>query len=147
MFCSFLFVKNLWKISHSTFLFFLFNLCTDKHVYRKVSSHLFFKPHHQTQIPRRIREKCIFHQIAGLHFIIFPFGVNHRATPQNHWTKKTVKKLDLWEKTALDKIAWIKTWFLWTLKVVRLMDLIDLDCHKLISLISEILIKIWHWLI
>ena len=35
-----------------------------------------------------------------------------RANPWSHWTKHTVKKLNLWGKTAVDRGAWIKAWIL-----------------------------------
>ena len=37
--------------------------------------------------------------------IPFGFGVYHGATPESHSTKQTVKKLNLWGKTAVDKSA------------------------------------------
>ena len=42
-----------------------------------------------------------------------PLGVYHwvyttGATPRSHWAKRTLKKLNLWGKTAVKKNAWIK---------------------------------------
>ena len=39
---------------------------------------------------------------------VFLLGVYHGATPQSHWPKQTLKKLNLLIKTGVDKIAWIK---------------------------------------
>ena len=45
---------------------------------------------------------------ADLKFKNFLFGIYHKVTPRSQQTKQTVKKLNLWGKTAVDKSAWIK---------------------------------------
>ena len=47
-------------------------------------------------------------QIWECTFKTFSFFVYHGATLESHWTKQTVKKLNLWWKTAVDKSIWIK---------------------------------------
>ena len=74
-----------------------------------LSSQLFFKTSHKTlKFQEKSPQKCIFQQSTDLNFKIFPFIVYHRATSQSYWTKQTVKKLNLWRKTAVDISAWIK---------------------------------------
>ena len=55
-----------------------------------------------SKISRKIQEQCIFQQSVDLSFKKFPFNVQHGATPWSHWTKQTVKKLNLWGNTAVD---------------------------------------------
>ena len=69
------------------------------------SQHLFKTPHETVNI----QEKCIFEQSPDLNFKNFSFGVYHGAS-QSHWTNQTLKELNLWGKTAVDKSAWIKAW-------------------------------------
>ena len=52
---------------------------------------------------------------GDLNFKHFPLGVYDGATPLNHWAGQTPKKRNLWEKTSVDKSAWIKAW--WTLNI------------------------------
>ena len=73
-----------------------------------LSSRLFFKTPHKTV---KFHGKFIFQQSEDLNLEGFFFSVYQGATPQNQWTKKTVKKLNLWGKTAVDKINWIKAWW------------------------------------
>ena len=63
-----------------------------------------------SKIPRKIREKCIFYQCADLDFKQISFDIYHGATPWSHCAKKTLKKLNLLGKTAVDISAWIKAW-------------------------------------
>ena len=65
---------------------------------------------HKGKLYVRNLKKCIFQQSTDLNFEDFPFGVYHGTTQWSHWTKQTVKKLNLWGKTAVHKSAWIKTW-------------------------------------
>ena len=52
--------------------------------------------------------KCIFQQSGDLSFKMFSFAVHLGDTSWRQWTKQTVKKLNLWGETAVDKSAWIK---------------------------------------
>ena len=104
-FSLFLFLKHLWKIFHSIHLFFLlFSLDTYKAVcifLVKLSSRLPIN----SKIPRKIQEKMHFPVVCRTEFHLFSFAVYHGPT-----TKQTVKKLNLWRKTAVEKSAWIKVW-------------------------------------
>ena len=86
-------------------LFLLFGSDTYKHAYRKVVC--IFLVNYSSKFPwnskiqRKIKEKCIFNRSADLNLKIVRFGVYHRATPRKHWSKQTVKKLNLWENKAL----------------------------------------------
>ena len=75
-----------------------------------LSSWLFLKtPPWNSKIPIKIQQICISQQSADLNFKNVPFCVYHWGTPWSHWIKKeTVKKLNLWGKTAVGKSAWIK---------------------------------------
>ena len=73
-----------------------------------LSSQLFFKTPNKTL---KFQEKYILQRSTDLNSKNISFGVYHRATPRSHWTKQTVKKLNLWgRKTAVDKSAWVKAW-------------------------------------
>ena len=49
---------------------------------------------------QKMCRKCIFQQSGDANFKHFPLGVL--------LTQQTLKKLNIWEKTALEKSAWIK---------------------------------------
>ena len=92
---------ELWHLIFSCVFFsflFLKLVCMDKLPENKIN-----------KIPRKIGEKCIFQQSGDLNLKHFPFGVYHGAMSWSHWAKQTLKKLNLWRKTAVDKSAWIKT--------------------------------------
>ena len=76
-----------------------------------LSSQLLFKtPSKTLKLQEKSKKKCILQWSIDLNSKSLPFGVHHGATPWSHWTKWTVKKLNLWERTAIDKSVWIKVW-------------------------------------
>ena len=53
-------------------------------------------------------QKCIFQQSGDVYIKNFPFGANHGSTSQRQLTKRTVKKINLWGKTAVHRSVWVK---------------------------------------
>ena len=100
------------------FLFYLLSLCVDtyKHTKRNVACiflvNFSSNSPQNSKIPRKIHEKYIFQRSTDLNFKNFPFNLYYRATAQGNWTKQTVKKLNLWGKTARHKSTWIRAWHL-----------------------------------
>ena len=68
-----------------------------------LSSQPFFKTPHKLQNSKENPTKMHFPVVCRTEFHFFSFGVYHGPT-----TKQTVKKLNLWRETAVDKSAWIK---------------------------------------
>ena len=106
-------LKHPWKIFHSFLFFFFLRLALDTYEHKSymyLSSQLYLKTIHKTL---KFQEKSK-KNVSSSNFKNFPFSVYHAATTRSHWTKKTVQKLNLWGKTAVDKSAWIKTWLVVT---------------------------------
>ena len=74
-------------------------------------SQLFFKMPHKIlkfqDNPRKMHFQAICRPKIQKTF----FSVSTMGATQSHWTKQTVKKPNLWGKTAVDKSAWIKAWW------------------------------------
>ena len=116
-FFSFLFLNNPWKIFHSIHLFyFSYSLATCiKEGCKCLSSKLLFATLNKTlkyKKKNKSMKKCILQQSTDLNSKRLPLGLHHGANPRSHWTNQTVKKLNLWGKTAVDRGAWIKAWVL-----------------------------------
>ena len=77
-----------------------------------LSSQFFSKTPHKTLKFQEKSKKNAFSNCLSvyLNFKNVLFGVHHGATPRSHWTKQTVKKFNLWGKTAVKKSVWIKAW-------------------------------------
>ena len=72
------------------------------------SSKLLIKLENSKENPRQM------HFIVICHFIDLKFSFkcpphDHGATPQSSWTEQTGKKLNVWGKTVVHKIAWNKS--------------------------------------
>ena len=98
------------------FAYFSYSLVTCiKEGCKCLSSKLLFTTLNKTlkyKNKEKIHEKWILQQSTDLNLKRLPFSLHHGANPRSHWTKQTTKKLNLWGKTVVDRVASIKAWVL-----------------------------------